>query len=124
MQALPIELVRDGETAVTADGDQRVNAAVAKPLQEAVGAVHFHFASVRLLDNPMKTIPAVGGAQDGAAQMGDLSNGRAVQFHETAVREAFGLHHSVVTFANADDIPTKSPGCIYLSLIHISEPTR
>jgi hypothetical protein len=54
--------------------------------------------------------------------MGDLSNGRAVQFHETAVREAFGLHHSVVTFANADDIPTKSPGCIYRAVYDRVEP--
>ncbi len=37
----------------------------------------------------MERIAAVGGAQNSAAEMGNLSNGRATEFDETAVRKAF-----------------------------------
>ena len=62
--------------------------------------------------------------RDDAAQMRETSNGGATQFHETAVRGAFGIQQSVVAFANSDDLPAKSSGRIHSTVNHRIEHLR
>ena len=115
-KALLVKLVGDGEAAVSADGDDGVDVVLTDATDDLVGEVHFFFGAVGLRDDATKRIAAIGGAEDGAAEVGNLADGGAMQLHESAVAEALGLEDAVVAFANADDVPAEAAGGVHGSV--------
>ena len=109
-KALLVELIGDGEAAVSANGDDGVDVVLTDATDDLIGEIHFFPGAVGLRDDTTKRIAAIGGAQDGAAEMGNFADGRAMELHESAVVEAFGFEDTVVAFANADDVPAEAAG--------------
>jgi hypothetical protein len=81
-EALAPELVRDLEAAVAADGHQRVEAARLEGGDQIVRAIDLRFVPVVIPGDVAKGIPAVGGTEDGTAQVGDAADlGRTQRDH-------------------------------------------
>ena len=79
--------VGDGERAVAADGDQRVDPVAGEGRQELVGAVDLARRPVGLLHRVLEGVAAVRRAEDRAAEMGDPPHALARQGDEAAVRD-------------------------------------
>ena len=81
------QVVRDLQAAVAADGDQRVEAAGAERRDQVVGAVHLGRGPSGCGVGPAERIAPVGGAEDGAAEMGDAADVRRGERHDAVVAE-------------------------------------
>ena len=68
------ELVGDLEAAVAADGDEGVEAAGLEGGHQIVRPVDLHLVAVLVPADAAEGIAAVGGAEDGAAQVGDAAD--------------------------------------------------
>src|SRR3972149_6273737 len=102
---LRAEPLRDLEGAVAADRDERVDAEVARVLEQLVGAVHFLECSVRLLHRIAEGIPAVRRAEDRAAEVADAAHDVARERNDLVVAEQPG-----VPLLDAQDVPTAIGG--------------
>ena len=66
--------MRDAQAAVAADDDEGIDSRLAKSLDQLVGAIELDRIAVLIDRRPFEGIATVGGAEDGAAQMGDAAN--------------------------------------------------
>jgi hypothetical protein len=73
-QALLVQRIGDGERAVAADGHQRVQFLHRKVFKDLARAVHVAGAAIRHLHREVQRVAPVGGAQDGAAEVGNAAH--------------------------------------------------
>src|SRR5271165_815399 len=119
-----VQFVRNDETAVASDGDERIDLLVAEPPNQFAGVVHFSRAAVRLFDHATERIAAVGGTENCAAEMGNLADYGATELHQSAVRITLGFQHSVLAFANAENPPPQASRCVDGAMDHSIEAGR
>ena len=99
------EVAGDAQRAVAPDGDQRADAVGAERAHQLLGAVVLDPGAVGQPLAPMERIAAVGGAEDGAAEVGD-----AADFGRTERDELLLPEEAVVAFADADAFPAAVHG--------------
>ena len=84
-QPLEPELVGDLETAVTADGDQRVEPTRLEGVDQVVRAVGLVLAALRILHHVAEGVAPVGGAENRPAEVGDAAYRRGTEGNDAVV---------------------------------------
>ena len=92
--------LRDAQRAVAADGDQRVDLERPERCDKLVGAVALDRGTTGPGCRPAEGIAAIGGPQDGAAEMGDAAHRVRVERDDTILPE-----QPAVTASDADAFP-------------------
>jgi len=90
----------DRERAVAADGDQRIDAELARTLDEVIRTIDHPERAIRLEEGILERIPAVGGAEDGPAKMADAANGLPSERDDLFLAEEAG-----VALGDTEDLP-------------------
>ena len=101
-------LLGDGQRPVATDGDERLDAQVARVVEQLVGAVDLEVAPVVLEHRIGERIAAVGRAQDGAAQVGDAAHAVARHRHHLVLAQ-----QSHVAALDAQHVPAAVEGREY-----------
>ena len=100
-----MKVVADGERTVTADGDQCVDALLLEHGQQLGSAVDLHPAAVGLLRWVGSRVVAIGGAQNGAAEMHDAAHGLPVEVQQSAIGVQLGAEETVEAVADSYNLP-------------------
>jgi len=81
-----------------------------KSPDEFVGAVNLFDVAVDVLERKVKRIAPVGGAQDGATQMGNTPNPLAGEADKASIHKMLGHEQAIETIANTTDLPASIEG--------------
>ena len=109
-QAFVVQRIGNGERAVATHRHQRINALALEIAQDVIGAVHFFDTAVFLRHRKAERVALVGGAQNGAAQVGNAAHIVAGEGAHPAVRVALGLQDAVEAVADAHTFPSAQGG--------------
>ena len=85
-----VQVVRDVERPVAADGNERFEPAFPETAQHFVAAVNLGKRTLRLRHLSLEGIAAIALAEDCAAEVRDVANEGARQFHHSAIGIVFG----------------------------------
>ena len=81
-----MQMTGNSQTAIASHGDERINSMIAEIAEHLVGEVYIRDGSIRLFDLAMKWIAAIGGSEDGAAEVRDFAHHRTAQFNDATLR--------------------------------------
>jgi hypothetical protein len=104
-QALLVQRVGNRQRAVAADGDQRIELLHRKVVEDFPRAVHVLGSAVGHLHREMQRVALVGGAQDGAAQVGDTTHPVLGEAEHPALGVALGEQDAVEAVPDAITLP-------------------
>jgi hypothetical protein len=94
----------------TAESHQRIQLLAGKELEDFIGAIHFPHGAIGHLDGELQGIALVGGAQNGAAQVGNAAHPLAREWHHTALGIGLRLQDAIEAVAQAHAFPAAVGG--------------
>ncbi len=109
-QPFLVQGVGDGERAIAADGNQRVQFPLGEELQDFAGAIRIPGRAVLHFHREMQRVAFVGGAEDGAAQMPDAPHLVAVEAVDPALGIALRKQDAIESIADAVAFPAAMDG--------------
>ena len=104
-QAFLVQLVRDSQAAVAADGDVRIDLVLCKRLQYPIRTVHFPGASIRRPFQNLEGIPTVGRTEHGSSKVGDILHLLDIQLDQSAVRIVVRKQEAVIALPDSKHLP-------------------
>ena len=123
-QAFFVQLSRDGERAVPTDGNEGVEAVFPETAHDFVAAVDFFDRAVWLRDAHVERVAAIGRTENRAAEVRDVANDPAREFHQTTVGIFLGIEQSFDSIVDTEDFPAAVACCIYCGMNDRIQPWR